>query len=85
MSDLWTLLRDARFGVRAMAALDLLFPAAFNALGRFLVRCPKWLTKATDEDLAIVADDLTSPRRSGRDNEERNERSEPDRSPASEE
>lgn len=54
-SDFWTEMRGQRFGVRLMAALDLLFPRLFVALGRFLARCPKWLTKASDEDREWLA------------------------------
>lgn len=53
-ADFYTLLREKRFGVRLMAAFDLLFPAAYMSLGRYLARCPQWLTKASDEDRELM-------------------------------
>lgn len=47
-------LRNKRFGVRLMAAFDLLFPRTFAAFGRLLMRLPKWLTGVTEKEKDMV-------------------------------
>lgn len=46
--------RDARFAVRAVSALDILFPRVYRAVGRLLAWLPRWLTWATKKEQEIL-------------------------------
>lgn len=62
----WHEMEDQRFGVRLVAAFDLLFPRKLDAFARFLVRLPRWLTQATEKEREevrrLLEDRLTEDR-----------------------